>query len=55
MSANPPDKPGYRVITLTGNDDTDSQLLTDARNDGFELEQFFANDTRVLFENYKGK
>jgi hypothetical protein len=44
---NPPDKTGYRVITLSANDDEASQQLTAARDAGFEVVTMFVSATGI--------
>lgn len=55
---NPPGKPGYKVITLSANDEEASQQLTAEHDNGFEVVCMFVSTNgiaRVILENYKGK
>jgi len=55
---NPPDKRGYRVITLANDDDEAARQLTAAREAGFEVVCMFVSTTgiaRVILRNYDKK
>lgn len=54
-SGNPPDKPGYKVVTLPADDEKASEILTQAHDDGFEVVTMFVSvngTARVVLENY---
>jgi len=52
---NPPDKKGYRVVTISPNDDEAGRQLTAARDAGFEVQLAVyvpGSGVRVILENY---
>ncbi len=51
---NPPDKPGFKVVTLTGNDDTDTQTLNLLAAQGYTSITAIQSLNRVIVGNYKG-
>jgi hypothetical protein len=50
-SGNPPDKPGYKVVTLDSNDTVASQQLNDLADQGYEFLDL--SGSRVILGNYK--
>ena len=57
-SGNPPDKPGYKLLKLSGDVDRDELTLNQMVDDGYSIEENqppqFVAQGYVLLGNYKG-